>query len=345
MTKSIYSLFAYELSQQHHLPNILPPTVEIDLTNSCNQDCIYCCSADYRSKNSSKAKFDHFSKLIDELANWSPRGKHVGGLTSIIFVGGGEPSLFKGYEKLIKQCIDHGFLTSMITNGTHLDKLLEIGDDYIKRISWIGVDIDSGNEMLFNKIRLPKTENQYNKVKENIKLITAAGGTVDIKALIMPETSTAENIDELIAYTLDVNARMLYIRAVVNDMGKGSIHSIDKDLITYAISEGKSKDLKVKVNQRAITSYKSYSKCHALYLMPIFSATGGIYLCPENRGNEQLSLCNWITDDWREIWSSKRHNDIYNNFSLDKCISCRPDQHNVAIDNMLKSKNIEELFF
>jgi hypothetical protein len=179
----------------------------------------------------------------------------------------------------------------------------------------------------------------------NVLVPFAAGGTVDIKALIMPETSTAENIDELIAYTSDVNARMLYIRAVVNDMGKGSIHSIDKDLITYAISEGKSKDLKVKVNQRAITSYKSYSKCHALYLMPIFSATGGIYLCPENRGNEQLSLCNWITDDWREIWSSKHHNDIYNNFSLDKCISCRPDQHNVAIDNMLKSKNIEELFF
>lgn len=346
MSKSLYSLYAYEfLSKQY--PNIVPPTVEIDLTNACNQDCIYCCSAAYREANVSKAKFDHFSKLIDELYEWKPEGKSVGGLTSIIFVGGGEPTLFKGYELLIKKCIDYGFQTSLITNGTRLDKLLEIGEEYIQKISWIGVDIDSGNEVTFNKIRLPKTKGQYERVKENIKKITAAGGTVDIKALVMPDNASKQDIDELIEYTDEVNARMLYIRAVVNDMGKGSIYLIDKELSAYIKEEGERRGILTKVNQRPITTEKSYVKCHALYLMPIFSATGDVFLCPEHRGLDDLTLCNWMTDDWRSIWSSKHHNDIYNNFTLEKCISCRPDRHNLGMEKALNNPNdvIDDLFF
>ena len=343
--KSLYTLYATEFTTSNPTPKIIPTTVEIDLTNSCNQDCIYCCSAVHRKNNPSKSKFDHYIKLLNELNKWTlPQSK--GGLVSIVFVGGGEPTLFKGYEKIIKHAIDNGFLVSLITNGTRLDKLLDIGTEYIQKMQWIGVDIDSADTEVYNLVRMPKTGGQFDTVKENIKKIVNAGGNVDIKALVLKETANKHNILKLFQYTKETNARMLYIRSAILEKGSGDAFVIEEGLIQYINKLGEVLGVAFKANQRDAMDTRCYTKCHALYLLPVFSADGYIYLCCENRGNKELAIANWITDDWQEKWCSSKHAQIYNNFDISACPSCRPNSHNTSIQQVINNPlMLEELFF
>lgn len=344
MQKNLYTLYATEFINNTN-PRIIPPTVEIDLTNSCNQDCIYCCSASFRKDNPSSAKFEHFTKLLDELSNWT-LSNAKGGLVSVVFVGGGEPTLFKNYEQLIKYSIDKGFLTSLITNGTKLDKLLNIGSEYIKKMQWIGVDIDSANNDMYNFVRMPKTDGQFEKVKDNIKLIVSAGGKVDIKALILDETDNKQNILQLFEYTKETKAHMLYIRSAVLEKGRADAYVIKKSLMEYIEKLGGIFNINFRATQRDAMDTRSYSKCHALYLLPIFCADGYIYLCCENRGNKDLSIGSWITEDWQEKWCNSEHNKIYNEFDISKCPACRPNLHNTNIQQVIDNPlMLQELFF
>jgi sulfatase maturation enzyme AslB (radical SAM superfamily) len=344
LEKSLYTLYATEFTENKKA-RIIPPTVEIDLTNSCNQDCIYCCSAVHRKTNPSTAKFDHFIKLLDDLASWNLSGS-TGGLKSVIFVGGGEPTLFKGYELIIKHSIDLGFLTSLVTNGTKLDKLLDIGTKYIQKMQWIGVDVDSADEEVFNAVRLPKTGGQFDIVKENIKKIVDAGGKVDIKALVLDQTANKHNILQLFKYVDDVNARMLYIRSAVLEKGDGDAYIIEDTLMKYIKELSEIYNVKSRAKQRDAAQARCYTKCYALYLLPIFCADGLVYLCPEHRGNKELSLGSWIHDDWRKKWCSPEHNDIFNTFDISVCPACRPDPYNVGIQHSLNNpESCEELFF
>jgi len=345
MENSLYTLYAHEFKDGNISPRILPPCLEIDLTNSCNQDCIYCCSAEHRKSNPSKAKYEDFIKLLDNLTEWNLNNS-VGKLTSIIFVGGGEPTLFKNYEYIIKHSIDLGFNTSIVTNGTKLDKLLNIGPEYIKKMQWIGVDLDSAIEDLYNLVRLPKGPGQFDQVKENIQKITKIGGKVDIKALILGETANKTNILNLFEYTKEVNARMIYIRSAVLEKGDGDAYIIEQDLMNYILKIKDIYNFKVRINQREQITARCYKKCYALYLLPIFCADGLIYLCPEHRGNKNLTIGSWIEDDWRSIWCGDVHNDKFNNFDISICSPCRPDPYNTGIQQVLNNPDrFEELFF
>ena len=133
---------------------ILPAQVDIDLTNVCNQDCYYCNSADFRKERPVQKKYTEYIALLDKLATWRSHSPNSFGTThTITYPGGGEPTVLTGYEHVIEHTIDHGFLTSITTNGSNLDKLLDsIVVEKLQKIAWIGIDIDAGTEDLYEQI-------------------------------------------------------------------------------------------------------------------------------------------------------------------------------------------------
>jgi len=121
---------------------------------------------------------------------------------------------------------------------------------------------------------------------------------------------------------------------------------IEEHLLKYINDLKKIYNIQVRAKQRDSIKTRCYKKCYALYLLPIFSADGIIYLCPEHRGNKELALCNWITDDWQSLWCDVKHNDIFNTFDISNCMPCRPDPYNVGIQQVInKPESFEELFF
>lgn len=92
--------------------DVYPVTVEIDLVGHCNHNCGWCvdprhvpCSMDRHT----------VSWLLHELISLGVKG--------IVLKGGGEGTLYAGYDSVLEECHRLGFETGIITNGSRLHDL------------------------------------------------------------------------------------------------------------------------------------------------------------------------------------------------------------------------------
>ena len=339
MTSSIYSETAFNISCKG-ISSTIPQSVEIDLTNSCNQDCSYCNSADFRAETPDTTKVHHYHKLIEQLVKWGyATGK--GSVKTITFVGGGEPTVRKGYEYVVEQAIDSGFLTSIVTNGSYLNKLSNLSTETIKQLSWVGVDIDSGDPSTYEKVRRSKTKGLFDRVKENVTWLSSINSRVDVKVLLHPDTVSYESLAKTFEYGRDVGARMLYFRIAVLKDGifippESAYLAIEELSVKYGVP--------AKINKTRLIN-RNYKKCHALFMLPVFCSDGRVYLCCENRGNPQFSLGSWVNGDFWEKWGENEHKDSYERIDVKLCQPCRPHVHNIKVEKSLNNQDYHQDLF
>lgn len=323
---------------------LLPAQVDIDLTNVCNQDCYYCNSAEHRAAAPVQKKYTEYIGLLDKLASWRAHSPNSYGTThTITYPGGGEPTVLKGYEHVIEHTIDHGFLTSITTNGSKLDRLLDsVAVAKLKKIAWIGIDIDAGTEPLYEQIRRSLTaKSLFIKVKENARELIRAGINVDFKCLINPYNDNQEAIDGLFDYVRDVQGRMLYFRPVIY---QGRAHPISNEIKNWIKLASDRTNVPFWINENK-THPRQYKRCHQMYHFPVFCAEGYIYVCCDNKGNPNFSIGRWDQGDFRDHWMSSRHHEIYNSTNVSLCKPCRPNPTNNDIQDILDNpKKIETLY-
>jgi len=323
---------------------ILPAQVDIDLTNVCNQDCYYCNSEEFRKNKPVQKKYTEYINLLNKLASWRAHTPNSYGTThTITYPGGGEPTVLIGYEHVIEHTIDLGFLCSITTNGSNLDRLLNsIVVEKLKKIAWIGIDIDAGTEDLYEKIRHSLTaKSLFNRVINNAQNLISVGVNVDFKCLINPLNDNYEAMHDLFKTVKQVNGRGLYFRpAIIN----GNAHVITNEMLDMLQRLSVEFNLPHYVNMNKIRP-RNYKKCHQMFHFPVFCADGKIYICCENKGNPQFELGNWDTGDFRDLWLGEQHQDIYNKTNVSLCQPCRPNINNIQIQNILDNpKSIEVLY-
>lgn len=319
---------------------IIPTQVDIDLTNICNQDCFYCNSADHRKQKPVQKKYYEYIELLDKLASWRAHTpKSFGTLHTITYPGGGEPTLLPDYEKVLEHTIDLGFLTSLTTNGSRLDGMINnMPADKIRQMAWIGIDIDAGTEKTYEKIRRSLTKNSlFNQVIENATALVNIGANVDIKALINEYNMDYQSLHDLFLITKKVGARQLYLRPTVLSGVAFDFESLVSTINELSIKH----QVPVKYN---FTKHleKNYKRCHQMYQFPVFCADGEIFTCCDNKGNPRFSLGHWDQGDFRDLWLSERHHEIYNSIDTRFCPHCRPNQHNIKIQNILDNPDLLE---
>lgn len=327
--------------QNQSTHSIIPAQVDIDLTNICNQDCFYCNSAEHRKQYPVQKKFQEYIELLDKLSTWrnhSPRS--FGTLHTITYPGGGEPTLLPDYEQVIEHTIDLGFLTSLTTNGTKLHKLIaNVATEKIRKMAWIGIDIDAGSEEKYELIRRSLTKTSpFAQVIKSATTLVNMGATVDIKALINEFNNDEQSLRDLFKITKTIGARQLYLRpTILNGQAYDFYHNVD---LINNLSEEYS--VKIKLNMTK-SQPRTYRKCHQMFQFPVFCADGQIYTCCDNKGNPRFSLGRWDQGDFRSIWLGQRHFEIYNAVDTRFCPHCRPNASNNKIQQALDN-NIESLY-
>lgn len=323
---------------------IIPASVDIDLTNICNQDCFYCNSADHRAAAPGGPNAEIYLNLLDKLASWRNHSPNsVGTLHTITYPGGGEPTLLRGFERVIEHTIDLGFLTALTTNGYKLNKLFDcVPHEKLRKMAWIGIDMDAGSKHLYESIR--KTKNKYsifNRVVNNAQNLISVGVNVDIKILLCGPNITAEAIKDIFQLMSDIRPRLLYFRTAVIDNKLIEVPDSIKNLINY-YSVLYNQKIKFESSRREI---RSYNRCHQMFQFPVFCADGHIYTCCENKGNHNFSIGRWDQDDFRDIWLGHRHYDVYHRTNTRLCKPCRPNRSNNAIQSILdNNEQMESLF-
>jgi len=323
---------------------LLPAQVDIDLTNICNQDCYYCNSADHRKSAPVQKSYTEYITLLDKLASWRSHSPNSFGTThTITYPGGGEPTVLNGYEKVIEHTIDLGFLTSITTNGSKLDRLIEsVPIDKLRKIAWIGIDIDAGTEELYETIRRSLTRTSlFGRVTENARQLIAAGVNVDFKCLINPYNDNQQAIDDIFDYVKRINGRSVYFRPVIYN---NTAHEITAELTSWIESAAQRTGIPFWINTNK-TQPRTYKRCHQLYHFPVFCAEGYIYVCCDNKGNPAFSIGRWDEGDFRDNWQAQRHHDIYDKTNVSLCKPCRPNATNNDIQDILNNpKKIEQLY-
>jgi sulfatase maturation enzyme AslB (radical SAM superfamily) len=323
---------------------IIPASIDIDLTNICNQDCFYCNSAEFRKFSPGGPKYLEYVSLLDKLASWRSHSPNsVGSLQTITYPGGGEPSLLSGFEKVIEHTLDLEFLTAITTNGYRLDKLIDqVPHHKLKRIGWIGIDIDAGEPELYEQIRRTKNnDDMFNKMKMNAAALCQIGVNVDFKVLLCDLNSNTKDLKNIFSLAREIGVRILYFRPMILDGKAFTITPQILDILSNLSTEFSQpfKTNLIKYDKR------TYSRCHQMFQFPIFCADGEIYSCCENKGNPRFSIGNWRTKDFRDIWLGQRHRDVYNNINTNLCPPCRPNGDNNKIQEILDNPTkIEQLY-
>ena len=324
--------------------SIIPAQVDIDLTNVCNQDCYYCNSAEFRKNKPVQKKYTEYITLLDKLSGWREHTPNsYGSLHTITYPGGGEPTVLTGFENVIEHTIDLGFLTSITTNGSHLDKLLDsIVVEKLKKIAWIGIDIDAGTEDLYEQIRRSLTaKSLFNRVIDNARNLIDVGVNVDFKCLINPLNDNLPALNDLFSLVKQVNGRMIYFRPVIVN---NQAHPITDQTLAMLKTLSEKYNVPYWINTNK-TLPRNYKRCHQMFHFPVFCADGKIYTCCEGKGNPQFALGNWDDGDFRDLWLSDRHYEIYNKTNVGLCQPCRPNISNIEIQNILDNpKKIETLY-
>jgi len=325
------------------IKKILPAQVDIDLTNNCNQDCYYCMTADFRRNFPVQQTYKDYIVLLDKLASWREHTPNSYGTThAITYAGGGEPTLLKYYERVIEHSIDCGFLVSLTTNGTLLDKLLDhVPEEKLKKLNWIGIDIDSADPDTYEKIRRSDTSNMFSRVINNARRLREIDVNVDFKSLLDNTTSLPDEIEKMFQLGSDIKIRKIYYRPVI-DYDKYESFNITNDILETIDHFSKKYNVAYSVNLSK-SAPREYKKCHQMFQFPVFCADGKIYTCCDHKGDERFCIGDWMNGDFRDEWLNDRHWEVYNNINTHLCPPCRANNNNNQIEQMLKNSELLEV--
>lgn len=178
------------------LPDLVPLSINLDLTTACNYRCDHCIDWDILN---AKVKFED-ETLRAQMTELAARG-----MRSVILIGGGEPTLYPGFVAFVRHLKDLRLQVAVVSNGSRGDRLKEIAP-YLDKGDWIRLSLDSGSNEVFQRMHKPSRESltldeicawipQIKRVNPRFELgfsfiITWKGGTRD-------DIKVVENIHEI----------------------------------------------------------------------------------------------------------------------------------------------------
>ena len=168
-----------------------PISVSVNLTNKCNQHCIYCEVGQGLVKTKKPLlSLDDLKWIIDEM-NRSE--------IPTLSLGGGEPLLFKDIFEVIQYANKFGIKCGIITNGMLLPRLSQANIELLKECnSTVTVSIDTFSTDKEEKIRGVK--NAHSSPIEGIKVLIKQQIPVNISTVI-----STYNYQDLFDVIVNVN--------------------------------------------------------------------------------------------------------------------------------------------
>ncbi len=135
-----------ELLERDGIVDDVPVSVNLDLTTACNYRCDHCVDLEILNTG---IRYDH-DRLKDALAALAGRG-----LKSVIVIGGGEPTVYPGFQEIIRFMKGLSLSVGIVTNGSGNKKIAEVAD-CLGRDDWVRLSLDSGTDETFQVMHKPR---------------------------------------------------------------------------------------------------------------------------------------------------------------------------------------------
>lgn len=309
------------LLMDKELDQLYPISVEMTLTNRCNLNCVYCSDNDLRKRQGKKQalSYEVIERLLSDLAK--------GGTKGIVLEGGGEPTLYSDFDKVVKYAKGKGLGIGLITNGT-----VSLDAELIKEFEWIRVSLDASTSREYMEL---KGVDCFEQVVNNISHYAKYCDTVGVGYVVT--NKNISQIETLVMRIRESGASYIQFRPVVDS----------EELYPYGVDLS---FLKFYQNHRfavIIDGMKENAKkgncnlsCKAHSLTSIISGDGSVYLCG------RLNIYRWLrpigninSQSFREIWlGEERENQAKmvrdKEFCKRNCPQCRITKFNELLDRL-----------
>ncbi len=294
------------------LPLFSPISINLDLTTACNFSCPFC--VDSKLINAGKSlTLEEVQKTIDTL--------HSHGLLSVILIGGGEPTLHKDFEEIVRYLKSRRLQIGIATNGSRLEKIQAVAGE-LEEKDWIRISIDAAGEETFKDLHLPKTQVTLKRILEKAKKVKEKNPVISLgysfvivwKGVEINGKKLSPNIHEVVRsvklakeFSFDyVSFKPCLIR--LNESQRETLlKDVDKtrekeiiDEISVHLDEAKrlagsqvkileSSNLKAMLSQETSQIKKQPKRCHMQFFRTVVTPSG-IFHCPAFRGVEEARI-------------------------------------------------------
>lgn len=325
--------------------NLAPVSCEIDPSNLCNHNCIWCMYRDFKNKKKMMIPREIFFNLIRELG--------IGGVKSITFTGGGEPLTNPATVEGLYKVRRAGMEVGLVTNGGLMTSA--VSGAIVESCAFLRVSLDAATRNTHTSLHKPKdlSKDGFDRILENIRVL------VDLKKKANKSLSIG------IAYLVHpLNYSEIYNAAkLVKKLGVDYIQIRPAfipgkkvpEKMRFAVQGLMEKSLKLNNSRFHVFPIlhrfdeltmieRTYTCCRAHALVGVVGADCNVYLCCQLRGDARFSFGNLKENSFFEIWKGKKRQEVIKRINLDKCPPCRYNKYNELMDYLADKDKIHANF-
>ncbi len=203
-----------------------PKTVQLDITNNCNLNCVGCWihsdlmgKDKYRGeKKKRKLSYAKIKQLLDEFEDMGVREIHL--------AGEGDPSMHPQFMKILEYIKKRDMKINLNTNFTLFTKkkikeLVKLDVDYITLSLW------AGDPKTYVKTHPNQTKKTFHRIKENLKYIHSIkkeNNLPQVKIYNVISSLNYNNIEKMIDFALET--KVDHIEFQIIDIVEGKSDSL-----------------------------------------------------------------------------------------------------------------------
>lgn len=329
-------------SIEHKVPSRLPH-VELILADLCQQSCDFCA---YRLPGYTS------NQLFDD-RNMMPSGKAFEiisdcaqmGVQAIQLTGGGEPTIYKYFDDIVRYILSTGMKFSLVSNGVRIDSERA---KLVAKASWVRISLDASEESTYCKIRHVHPSH-FQKAKQAIQMIRAARDNAATGCVIgVGFVVTPDNWQEILStarLAKDLGADNIRISAQFSQHDEQLFASFHKEA-AFLASQAE------KVASPSFTVYNRFSErledlklkqpeesfCGYQFFTTYIGADLNVYRCCGYAYNERGLMGSLKEQSFKDFWMSQKRFDEQMAFDGRGCERCQFRSINKVLAYVLDHK-------
>lgn len=318
-----------------------PINVEIDLSFRCSLGCQGCHFAYTHTRGPLAGK-------RDKPGNWEAGGDLMdyglaksiitqmknGGVMSITWTGGGEPTLHPHFDDIVNYTYRHSLPQGIYTHGGHINR--ERASIMKRAMTWAYISMDECTPEQYKKV---KAADYFDRVCQAIRWLSVVPGNATIGVGFLLHPGNWQQTDDMAKLALDLGADYVQFRPTVlytqdepDKPAEGTAWMtplIDK-LATYD-------DPRILADVERFQMYKDwngrpYTTCHWAAVQTVITPNGKVWTCVNKREHAGECLGDLSQESFSEIWARRRP---YQVNETCRCL-CRGHIGNVTLDAVMK---------
>jgi MoaA/NifB/PqqE/SkfB family radical SAM enzyme len=293
---SAYKVAYHRQKLEAYLRNeqILPATVELDISSQCNRRCPFCPST--TSKYASMLDLGFIKRLFARLE----------GETKGLLLSGGEPTLSPIFPEVLRLAREYGFVDiAIVTNGGLLDKE-EVAAALCAYASTVRVSI-------YDWTKEPRADLQatLRQIETLRSRVDREGSNLQIGVSALTSRENADTVPSITREASSAGAHWIYFHPMCIRWDVGAPERVDQSRVLEKIrecEEAQSDKFQIfTFPDRYVERKIDFSGYHAAHFLLVIAADGINYLGAEVKYHPQFAIAD-LTKNWTDdfLWQEER---------------------------------------